>query len=250
MAGVLGILQARMGSTRLPSKILAPVAGRPLLQVLARRLAPSVHVTEWWVATTATSSDDVTAAWARALGMHVFRGDVDDVLSRFTAIVRERSPEWVVRLTADDPFTDAAVVDLLLERALRGGADVALVQEDAAGRRLPLGYCPQVARAEALLEAERRITADQPWHRTHVLTWVAEHLGVTPFEAPAAWPAHPDWRWTVDTPADLAMADAAFRLLGPRADLAGYPELADLFDANPALLQWNLGTRQKGLTEG
>jgi len=247
---VIGVLQARMSSTRLPGKILAPLAGRPLLEVLLRRLSPSRRVAEWWVATTDTPSDDVTAAWGRALGVRVFRGAVDDVLSRYTAIVRQRSPEWVVRLTADDPFTDAAVVDLLVERAQRGGAGVALVQEDQARRTLPLGYCQQVARADALLEAERRIAADQPWHRTHVLTWVAEHLGVTSLEAPADWPARPDWRWTVDTPDDLALADAAFRLLGPRADVAGYPEVAALFDAHPALAVQNRGTRQKGLTEG
>ena len=250
MAGVIGILQARMASTRLPGKLLAPLAGRPLLQVLARRLAPSRHVTEWWLATTATPADDVTEAWGRALGLEVFRGDVEDVLSRFTAIVRERQPQWVVRLTADDPFTDAVVVDALVERALAAGPDAALVQEAPEGRRLPLGYAPQVARASALLEAEARIPSDRPWHRTHVLTFVAEQQGVTPLHVPAAWPARPAWRWTVDTPADLAMADAAFRLLGDRADAADYPELVALLDAHPELVALNLGTRQKGISEG
>jgi spore coat polysaccharide biosynthesis protein SpsF len=77
MLDVIGIIQARLGSSRLPGKILAPLAGRPLLAVLASRLA-SARVDEWWLATTHERDDDVTAAWGEELGLHVRQKDVEE----------------------------------------------------------------------------------------------------------------------------------------------------------------------------
>src|SRR5262245_53254590 len=101
----IGIIQARLGSSRLPGKILCPLAGRPLLEVLVKRLA-TARLDEWWLATTTDPVDELTADWGEALGLRVWRGSVDDVLSRFTAIIESSRPDWVFRVTADNPFTD------------------------------------------------------------------------------------------------------------------------------------------------
>jgi spore coat polysaccharide biosynthesis protein SpsF (cytidylyltransferase family) len=239
----IGILQARLASTRLPAKILAPLADRPLLALLVARLAPA-HVDEWWLATTVRRDDDVTGTWGEALGLRVLRGDSDDVLARFGAIVADRRPEWVVRVTADDPFTDAGIVNHLL--AATPSCDAALVE--AAGGVLPLGYAPQIARGDAILAAAREAHAS--FHRAHVLTWVSEHGKSHAVPLPESWPVRPRWRWTIDTAEDLAMARAAFACFGADAASIGYPEMVRVLDAHPEIAARNAHVRQKSIEEG
>ncbi|MCP4039632.1 MAG: NTP transferase domain-containing protein, partial [bacterium] len=111
---VIGIIQARLGSSRLAGKILAPIAGRPMLELITHRLRNS-RIQEWWLATSSDPADDVTEAWGFELGLRVFRGDDDDVLSRFLAIGREAGAEWILRVTADGPFLDAKLINVLLD---------------------------------------------------------------------------------------------------------------------------------------
>jgi spore coat polysaccharide biosynthesis protein SpsF len=177
----IGIIQARLSSSRLPGKILFPLNGQPLLRILIERLRPS-RVQEWWLATSDQAPDDLTAAWGSALGLHVYRGSLDDVLSRFTNILEKRRPRWVVRVTADDPFMHAEIVDLLLAAAEETrGADV--IGPPSPG--FPLGFLPQVARAEAVLRAARDILAADSHHRSHVLSWLYQTQRFESFPLPA-----------------------------------------------------------------
>jgi spore coat polysaccharide biosynthesis protein SpsF len=248
MVRAIGVIQGRMASTRLPGKLLAPLAGHPLLEVLVRRVRDAA-VDEWWLATSAASSDDVAAAWGEALGLRVFRGDADDVLARFVAVIEEREPEWVMRLTADSPFVDAAVVDALLEGgdALADGIDH-LADDPGAGRQLPRGYVPELVRAAAL----REIAADDlpAHHRVHVTSGLVEARRSAWLQRPEDWPERGGWRWTVDTLADFAMAREAFAAFGDRWATIGYRDMVELFDARPEILALNAGERQKALTEG
>lgn len=250
---VIGIIQARMGSTRLPGKILAPLAGRPLLQVLVERLRyvpTGPRVDEWWLATTEEAEDELTARWGEALGLRVFRGSTDDVLSRFVGILRQTRADWVVRVTGDDPFMDGSTLAALVAQALRADEEVGMLAEPADARTCPLGYVPQVARARAIVEAEQAIPASQPWHRSHVLTWTAANGRFQAFEPPAAYAARPHWRWTVDTREDFEMAQRAFALLGAEWQSASYSRLCALFDAIPELAALNQDQVQKAVTEG
>ena len=115
MAKTVGIIQARMRSERLPGKILAPLCGRPLLALLATRITRA-RVDEWWLATSSDPADDVTEAWGFELGLRVYRGHATDVLSRFVAVADEARAEWLVRVTADNPFLDAPLIDALVAR--------------------------------------------------------------------------------------------------------------------------------------
>jgi len=245
----IGIIQARAGSTRLPGKVLAPLAGTTILGALVSRTARAA-VDEWWLATTDRPEDDDTAAEGRRLGLRIFRGSVEDVLSRFTAVVREVQPEIVVRLTADDPYTDGVVIDLLLRSLGAAGPSVALVGDEGETRHLPLGYVPEAVRAGALLQAETAIGTEQAWHRTHVTSWLREHGLAEPLAVPAGWPSRPAWRWTVDTGEDLEAARAAFARFGERWSAIGYPEMAVILDAHPEVMARNAGVRQKAVDEG
>lgn len=244
---VVGIIQARMSSSRLPGKILAPVAGRPLLSVLAGRLR-SAGVDAWWLATSDRSDDDVAAAWGSALGINVYRGDLDDVLSRFLAIARHERPDWIVRITADDPFMDGAIVDRLIDHLPAG--DEADVLGPGTENGFPLGYVPEIIRADALKFAAGKIPPDQAYHRSHVTSIFEELHRYCVLPMPEAWPRRGRWRWTVDTFADLQMADAAFRRLGNQWQTASYREIVALLDQHPDITSTNASVQQKTLIEG
>ena len=197
MGKTIGVIQARMGSERLPGKILAPLGGRPLLAQLCSRII-SARVDEWWLATSSDPADDVTEAWGFELGLRVYRGDPVDVLSRFLAIGAESKAEWMLRVTADNPFLDARLIDTLVDARdateeskladavrLRGGLPLDAASDsgrsdthddsesDRTSPHLPLGYGVELVRFSALERAHREIPSDQFHHRVHVTSWLS-----------------------------------------------------------------------------
>jgi spore coat polysaccharide biosynthesis protein SpsF len=248
-SGIIGIIQARLTSQRLPAKVLAPLAGRPLLAVLQERLA-SARVDEWWLATSHDQSDDVLAAWGEVLGFRVHRGNDEDVLSRFTAIIRQREPNWIVRITADNPFLDGAIVNALIDALPDAEKSASLIGIGDELPVFPLGYGAQLAKATDVVESESQIPDDQFFHRSHVLSWLRLNATTALADVPAGWPRRPEWRWTVDTEIDLRMARAAFGVFGDRWPEIDYPKMVAALDAHPDIAAINRDVRQKELTEG
>jgi spore coat polysaccharide biosynthesis protein SpsF len=143
----------------------------------------------------------------------------------------------------------AATVDQLLDTAEQMGDDAdVLAGGPEAG--FPLGFVPEVARADAVLRAARDIPAGQDFHRSHVLSWLYQIGRMRLFSPLRAWPRRPDWRWTVDTPADLDMAQAAFTCFGDRWANVSYSEMVELLDGRPDITALNQSVRQKMLTAG
>ena len=243
----VGIIQARMSSTRLPGKIIAPLAGRTaLLDVLVQRLAGSG--VPWWLATTDHPSDDVTAEWGDTLGLEVFRGSEEDVLSRFTAIIDRTNADLVVRATADNPFTDGTIVRRLIELAKGASERIDAITAPRCPRWFPLGFVPEVVRARSLLQLDYLLTDPLTVHRTHV-TSALDPGAVAPYHDQST-PARPDWRWTVDTAEDLTMARAAFAAIGDGWETATYQDIVRVLDRYPEICAMNQHVRQKPLEEG
>jgi len=213
LASTVIILQARMGSQRLPGKVLAPVLRWPLAEYCVRRLA-SAGVGPVVVATTTATEDRPVVALGAQLGARAWTGPTNDVLARF-AQVAEQYPEarYVLRATADNPFVDVAGCARIL-KVLSDGADYAV--EVA----LPLGAAVEGVRRDVLLRAQRE--AATAYDREHVTPWVKradDVVRVVPL-APDDVRA-PDLRLTVDTPDDLAYvrrlaADLEHHGLDPR----------------------------------
>src|SRR5215218_491559 len=110
----VAILQARMTSERLPGKVLAEVAGRPMIEHQLRRLSRCERIDELVIATTTNADDDPLVELAARVGVRVFRGSEHDVLSRYAGAAREASADLVVRLTSDCPLADPGEVDVVV----------------------------------------------------------------------------------------------------------------------------------------
>jgi spore coat polysaccharide biosynthesis protein SpsF (cytidylyltransferase family) len=209
---VVALLQARMGSTRLPGKVLAPIEGRSLLEQLVRRLRSSARLSSLVLATTTRPDDDVLAAAGSALGLAVFRGSETDVLDRLASAARTCAAATVVRLTADNPLVDGAFVDFVVDRYAQGHetTGVAYAETTTSGA-FPYGLSVEVM-SRAALEAAAA-SATSPHDREHVTPWIRRQCERFPGLALAADVPSGDLRWTVDTAEDLARMRALFATL-------------------------------------
>lgn len=209
---ILAVLQARMSSSRLPGKVLAPVLGQPMIARQLERLRRSRRIDELVVATSVDPSDDPLAEAVAALGVTVFRGDLQDVLSRFCRVLEARPQATaMVRLTADCPLTDWTLIDALIERHLAEDADY--TSTNLPERTWPHGLDAEIVRPAALLRAGRE--AVDPYEREHVMPFLyhrpeAHRLVGLPRAASLA-----HLRWTVDYPADLEFVRRVYAELYP-----------------------------------
>lgn len=197
-----------MGSTRLPGKVVAELAGEPLLALMVRRLRHGgfdVVV----VATSDHERDDVVAETARAAGAGVVRGSEHDVLDRVATAAATVGGEAVVRLTADCPLVDPAVVRDAVDLHRRTGADYT---SNTLVRCFPDGLDVEVVSAAALTEARRR--AVDPSEREHVTPYVYRRPDRFRLAALTAPERLGHRRWTVDTAADLRRVRRLVGLVG------------------------------------
>lgn len=225
----VAVIQARCGSTRFPRKVLAPLHGRPMLAHIIERVSNAALVDRVVVATTDGRGDDEVASLAGALGAGLTRGSEDDVLSRYVLAAREHEADVIVRVTADCPLTDPAIVDSVVRARAAMNADYASNEEPAT---FPEGYDCEVLTVACLARIDGEATL--PYEREHVTVRIREHLD----DYVTAHVAHdPDLSWmrlTVDVPADL---DRIARLLdvlpeSPAPDLAA---VVSAFEADPLL---------------
>jgi len=213
------ILQARMGSTRLPGKVLSMLGDDTLLGHCLRRLL-ALGADAVVVATSDLERDDPVAEFAAGRGVAVFRGSEQDVLDRYRSAAAAFEAATVVRATGDNPFVDPGCGRELLERFARHGWDYATNHFRTDGGQLPLGTGIEVFSRQALELSWREGTAAH--HREHVNEYILENpsrfsLGVA--EVPARLHA-PDLSLTVDTPEELAFARAMVEEIGrPASEL-------------------------------
>ena len=120
---IVGIIQARMGSTRLPGKVLKKIDQKPMLQVLLERLASSRLLDKIYVATTIEKRDDEIVALCEFLGCAVYRGSESDTLSRFNDILNLEDAKTIVRLTGDNPLVNGELVDMAIKAFSDLGVD-------------------------------------------------------------------------------------------------------------------------------
>lgn len=204
---LLAILQARMSSSRLSGKVLADVAGAPMILRQIERLRRAATLDRIVVATSTESSDDVLAKTLAEASVPVCRGDLSDVLGRFIGALDAFGPaDTVVRLTADCPLADPTVIDATVARFRASGADYA--SNVAEPRTFPKGLDVEVMRADALRLAAAEST--DSYDREHVTPFLYRNPARFSLVSHAQAAQEGEVRWTVDRPDDLEFVRAVY----------------------------------------
>ncbi len=242
---VLGILQARMTSTRLPGKVLEPILGKPMILHQIDRLSRASMMNKLVVATSQDSSDDPLAAELSAVGVDVVRGSLDDVLDRFQQVIGDYEPDVVVRLTADCPLASPSVIDQVISGFLDSDLDYL---SNTLRPTYPDGLDVEVVRASVLSWVAEN--ASDPPEREHVTLGVYRRpemfaLGNVTNDVDLS-----DLRWTVDTPEDLEFIRWVYGQLHEDRPDFDLPEVLALLEAHPERGRTSLDAERNAALKG
>lgn len=259
---VVAIIQGRMSSSRLPGKILADIAGQPMLSRVFVRTSRSVTVTETVFATTADASDDPVAEYCDFSGIPFTRGSQFDVLDRYYQSAKPAAAGVVVRITADCPVIDPALIDDVVNTLLEGEYDFACNRLPPPWHRTyPIGLDVEACTFGALEKAWTEATERQ--QREHVMPYFYEGVklirqgrtletGASPRGFRMALLHHPtdfgEYRWTVDTPEDLEFIRQVYARFDGRDEFS-WKDVLDLVHNEPQLMEINAGVAHKTLKD-
>lgn len=237
---VVAIIQARMGSTRLPGKVLRPLAGIPMLRRIVERVSGANRLDAIAVATSDAIVDDaVERLCATIPGVHCFRGSEFDVLDRFYGCAVSLDADVLVRLTGDDPFFDPAIIDdALVLFDEKKEFDYLFYREG-----LPLGMAVEVFRFDSLSRAWREASDSEC--REHVTPYLYRNPELfRSFRAPMEGRDLSSIRLTVDTPEDFEVAEWIYETLSGQGGTFGIDEIVALVEGSDTRLA-NEGVEQK-----
>ncbi|MGE5370806.1 MAG: cytidylyltransferase domain-containing protein [Solirubrobacterales bacterium] len=239
---VVAIIQTRMGSTRLPGKVLLDLCGRPVIYHVIDRVLQSRHINRIVIATTVEPGDDVIVKTIDGYhpNVSVFRGSQDDVLDRYYQAASQSNADLVVRITSDCPLIDPVITDSVIDAYSRGAYSYV---SNIGERSFPRGLDTEVFSFAALETAWR--DARLPDEREHVTPFIRNH----PERFPAFNLASPidcsRYRWTLDTSDDWAFIKAIYQRLYQGNSYFEYEAVLRLLEQHPELAGLNAHVQQK-----
>lgn len=241
---VLALVQARMGSTRLPNKVMKPIGGTPMIELLLARLSRAKEVSQIVVATSVDERNQPLIEHVQKLGYVCEQGSENDVLDRFVQASRAHQADVVVRITGDCPLVDPALVDEAIRSFMAAGVDYL---SNTTPPTYPDGLDIEVCTFKALERASQE--TNKPFDREHVTPYLREHGR---FHT-AAMQYSQDFsamRWTVDEPTDFAVIEKVFQHFHPRTDFT-WGDVLDLQRHQPDIFNINRHlSRNEGATMG
>jgi spore coat polysaccharide biosynthesis protein SpsF len=236
---VVAIIQARMGSTRLPGKVLKPLAGQPMLGRVVERTRRAKRVQETAVATTGAAQDNPIADLCASRAWPFTRGSERDLLDRYHAAAIEHRADAVVRVTSDCPLIDSGVIDRVVDAFEKGDCDYA--SNTLEPRTFPRGLDVEVVGFQALDRAWREDT--NPQWREHATPYIYRHperFRLRPVRNDRDLSFH---RWTVDSPEDYELARRIYDHF--RHDRFAWTDVLKVLDEHPDWVQINRHVQQK-----
>ncbi len=237
MTRIVCIIQARMGSTRLPGKISMDIAGKSMLARVVERTKQFENIGQTVIATSVSSSDDLTQQIAREIDVDCYRGSETDVLSRYYKAARMYKAEAVMRITADCPLIDPSVSNKVTRGFVEKRPDYA---SNTIQRTYPRGLDTAIITMDALTLAHKE--GVDPLDREHVNRFVwkqPERFDILSITNDEDFSRH---RWTVDTSEDLDLVRKIYGELGDRQ--FGMREILDVLKQNPEWMKINAMVEQ------
>ncbi len=235
------IIQARTGSTRLPAKVLKQLCGKTVLAHDIERVSQSTLVDEIIIATTVGVSDDAIEKEALTLGVKVFRGSEEDVLSRYYYAAKANDLDVVVRITSDCPLIDPKVIDEMLAFYLDNEYDlVTNAGADLSQRTYPRGLDTEIFAFSSLEKAF--LHAKEQYQREHVTPYIYENSKIYYYKNDSDC-SH--YRITLDTEEDFQLISAIYVELYKGTHDFYLSEVVDLLNKKPELVAINAHIEQK-----
>ena len=241
MPSVNAIVQARMGSSRLYGKSMAPLAGKPLLFHVLERAAAIDGAGRTILATSKGDENAPLLELAKNMGLETFAGSEHNVLERFCMASKEFPSDYIVRITGDNPFTDIFFAGKAVQNAVESGADL------WSYNNLPLGTAVEVIKSEALFTAFRE--ASSPHQLEHVTPYIKENPKRFNIVRESVGYKNPfkSLRLTVDTKEDLELAEILYNALY-KGKPFGIDEIIACLEEHPKLIDINNMVEQKAMT--
>jgi spore coat polysaccharide biosynthesis protein SpsF len=239
---IAAIIQARMGSTRLPGKVMKDLFGETVLSHVIKRVKQSKLIDEIIIATTVNNTDSTIVTEAKSCGAKVFQGNEDDVLSRYYYAAKENNIDVIVRITSDCPLIDPFIIDDIIEYYLKGNFDlVSNAGADLTQRTFPRGLDTEVFAFKELENAF--LNSSKDYHREHVTPFIYENsLNIAYFKNSVDYSKY---RWTLDTLEDYKLIYEIYNRLYKKKHDFYLKEIIELFNRNQSLFHINKHIEQK-----
>ena len=238
------IIQARMGSGRLPGKVMKDLCGHPMIYHVIERCRKSDFSDDVILATTNNAQDGVLAEFFEENNISFFRGDEEDVLKRYYETALKFGSGNIVRVTADCPLIDPLIIDKCIQEFNKfAGMDYL---SNIGARTFPRGLDVEVFTFDALERAYKN--AEQKYEREHVTPYIWENkkgefnIGKS-LEADASY--RRDYRLTVDYPEDFELISEIYKSLYKENDIIDARDAIKFLDENPEMLNINADCKQR-----
>ncbi len=239
MMKTVAIIQARMGSTRLPGKVMLEIAGRPMLDCVVSRVEKSRTIDDVLIATTTSDTEEPILELCERSNWDYYRGEEHDVLDRYYRAAMECGAETVVRVTSDCPLIDPGLIDKVVETYY--SAEVDYASNNLPPRTYPRGLDAEVMSFEVVKQAWKR--DHNPDWREHVTPYIyrnPDEFSLIAVRNDVDYSYH---RWTVDTESDLELVRKIFGVF-QGLDFS-WLDVVSLLEDNPKWLEINQDVKQK-----
>ena len=240
---VNAIIQARCGSTRFPNKVFADVNGKPLIWHVVNRLTHAKTIDKIVIATTTNSKDDIIEKWCKENNVACYRGSESDVLNRYYSASVAHPSDVVVRITADDPFKEPAVIDAVVNKLINEGYDHVTNNFPPS---FPEGLDCEAFKFSALKKSEE--TTQDPFEREHVTQYIYHNpdkfkIGNVSSENNLSY-----LRWTIDKEEDYEMVKEIYAHRDPKnSGILLLDEILDILDKNPEISNINSSVERSAM---
>jgi spore coat polysaccharide biosynthesis protein SpsF len=237
---VVAVITARMGSERLPGKVLLPLAGKPVVTHIVERLGHLAGIDEVWLATSCAPSSAPLVDWARATGIPVYAGSEEDVVERHVVIADRSGADHLLRASADCPLFDIPLASHMIAHHVAAHADFTYVPAV-----LSVGILVEVISASAMRRVHKFYQGE---HITLPIKERANEFRIEPLDVAAALDPclyRPEFRLTLDEPADYEVLKAVYGALYQEGEPVDLRRVIDFLDAHPEVGGLNAHVQQK-----
>ncbi|HHV73352.1 MAG TPA: NTP transferase domain-containing protein [Thermoanaerobacterium sp.] len=240
------IIQARMGSTRLPGKVMKIIMGKPIIEHVVNRVKASKEIDDIIIATTTNKEDDIIIEKAKKLNVKYFRGSENDVLSRYYHAAKENNADIVIRITSDCPLIDPKIIDKIIRTFIETSKKEKIdYLSNTIERTYPRGLDVEVFNFETLEKVFKE--ADKSYQREHVTPYIYENPEIFKIKQIKDNVDYSNYRWTLDTIEDFKVIEIIYENLYKENELFYMEDILKFQKEHHEISKINENVKQKEL---